>query len=62
MVFQDYAPLPAAWQPVSVAAAAWPWFSRRQEWVAAPVDATATPIAPPICWEVLSSQEAIPAL
>ena len=30
-------------------------------WVAAMVDAIATPIAPPSCWEVLSSPEAMPA-
>src|SRR5215472_13013816 len=52
----------AHWKPpVSAAAAAWPWPSRTREWVAATVDATATPIAPPICSEVLSSPEAIPA-
>src|SRR5215472_18305556 len=52
----------AHWNPpVSAAAAAWPWLTRTREWVAATVDATATPIAPPMYWEVLSSPEAIPA-
>ena len=52
----------ACWNPpVSAAAAAWPSLSRTRERAAATVEATATPIAPPICWEVLSSPEATPA-
>src|ERR1017187_634344 len=48
----------AHWKPlVSAAAGAAPWWSRVLAWVAAIVDATATPIAPPSCWEVLRSPE-----
>src|ERR1700730_13985804 len=52
----------AHWKPlVSAAAGAAPWWSRLLAWVAAIVDAMATPIAPPSCWEVLMSPEARPA-
>jgi len=52
----------AHWKPpVRAAAGAAPWWSRVMTRVAAIVDATATPIAPPSCWEVLRSPEARPA-
>src|SRR5216683_2115027 len=52
----------AHWKPlVSAAVGVAPWWSRVVAWVAAMVEATATPIAPPSCWEVLSSPEARPA-
>src|SRR6266567_7997716 len=51
----------AHWNPpVNAAAVACPWPRSRRECVAATVEATATPIAPPICWDVLSSPDAIP--
>src|SRR5260370_15379166 len=52
----------AQWKPpVSAAPRVWPSPSRVLKWVAATVDAIAMPIAPPSCWEGLSSPEASPA-
>ena len=52
----------AHWNPpVSAAAAAKPWWTSVRECEAAMDEATATPIAPPRFWEVLSRPEATPA-
>jgi hypothetical protein len=52
----------AQWNPpVSASAMAWPWPSRPLERVAATVDATAIPIAPPSCCDESISPEATPA-
>jgi hypothetical protein len=52
----------AHWKPpVSAALVASPPASRVLRCVAATVEAIATPIAPPSCWEVLSRPEATPA-
>ena len=53
----------AQWKPpVSATAAARPWPISTRECAAAMVEATAIPIAPPICWEVSMSPAATPAL
>src|SRR5436190_22014774 len=52
----------AHWKPpVNAAGAVEPAAVRVLKWLAATVDAIATPIAPPICWLVLSRPEGRPA-
>jgi hypothetical protein len=46
---------------VKASAGVWPVFSRSFDCEVKIVEATATPIAPPICWFVLISPEASPA-